>query len=226
MFAPLSTPTVHRPTPSPFIPTNPSVSVLSEFFHSTLFAILAHPDPFHPYRLPILAPYNEAPMAPDLNSLPPSRSISGSPSMARTLSNPGEAAALRGQSPSPSPRSASTSLQAAAAVNAGLQQEDSRSTYTQYIPCHLVPYMEGLRQPHISPLIPLLYCSYSRLRWDLPMVSPPQRWMRQTTLTSSLAQFLLGPYSRALLSMPQGHPAAQLPEIDNHRIQVGDVQRC
>ncbi|KAI9054689.1 hypothetical protein LZ554_001841 [Drepanopeziza brunnea f. sp. 'monogermtubi'] len=46
--------------------------------------------------------------------------------MARTLSNSGEAAALRGQSPSPSPRSASTSLQAAAAVNAGLQQEDSR----------------------------------------------------------------------------------------------------
>jgi hypothetical protein len=69
-------------------------------------------------------------MAPDLNSLPPSRSLSGSPAMTRTLSASGEApaaaAALRGQSPSPSPRSASTSLQAAAAVNAGLQQEDSR----------------------------------------------------------------------------------------------------
>ncbi|KAK2626412.1 hypothetical protein QTJ16_004674 [Diplocarpon rosae] len=67
-------------------------------------------------------------MAPDLNSLPPSRSISlsGSPTMARALSNSAEAAALRGQSPSPSLRSASTSLQAAAAVNAGLQQEDSR----------------------------------------------------------------------------------------------------
>lgn len=67
-------------------------------------------------------------MAPDLNSLPPSRSISGSPIMTRTISNPGDAAsaALRGQSPSPSPRSASTSLQAAAAVNAGLQQEDTR----------------------------------------------------------------------------------------------------
>ncbi|KAK0118283.1 hypothetical protein ONS95_012580 [Cadophora gregata] len=48
--------------------------------------------------------------------------------MARTLSSSGEsgAAALRGQTPSPSPRTASTSLQAAAAVNAGLQQEDSR----------------------------------------------------------------------------------------------------
>ncbi|KAM3085204.1 hypothetical protein ACMFMG_003633 [Clarireedia jacksonii] len=68
-------------------------------------------------------------MAPDLNSLPPSRSLSGSSAMTRTLSASGEApaaAALRGQSPSPSPRSASTSLQAAAAVNAGLQQEDSR----------------------------------------------------------------------------------------------------
>lgn len=52
--------------------------------------------------------------------------------MARTLSSSGEtaaAAALRGQTPSPSPRSASTSLQAAAAVNAGLQQEDSRRMY-------------------------------------------------------------------------------------------------
>lgn len=41
-------------------------------------------------------------------------------------SNPGEAAALRAQSPSPLSRSTSNSLQAAAAVNAGLQQEDPR----------------------------------------------------------------------------------------------------
>ena len=46
--------------------------------------------------------------------------------MARAISNSAEATALRGQSPSPLSRSASTSLQAAAAVNAGLQQEDSR----------------------------------------------------------------------------------------------------
>jgi hypothetical protein len=46
--------------------------------------------------------------------------------MARAISNSGDGAALRGQSPSPLSRSASTSLQAAAAVNAGLQQEDSR----------------------------------------------------------------------------------------------------
>ena len=66
---------------------------------------------------------------PDLNSLPPSRSIPASPSVART--NPGsDAAALRGQSPSPLSRSTSTSLQAAAAVNAGLRQEDSRRTYS------------------------------------------------------------------------------------------------
>ncbi|CZT08216.1 uncharacterized protein RAG0_13364 [Rhynchosporium agropyri] len=46
--------------------------------------------------------------------------------MARTISSSGEPAALRGQTPSPSPRSATTSLQAAAAMNAGLQQEGSR----------------------------------------------------------------------------------------------------
>ncbi|KAI9640690.1 hypothetical protein NHQ30_010999 [Ciborinia camelliae] len=67
-------------------------------------------------------------MAPDLNSLPPSRSSTTSPSMSRATSNPSEYpahASVRGQSPSPSPRSASNSLQAAAAVNAGLQQEEN-----------------------------------------------------------------------------------------------------
>lgn len=67
---------------------------------------------------------------PDLNSLPPSRSISGA-SMSRINTNNGEIAALRGQSPSPSPRSAVTSLQAAAAVNAGLQHEESRRKHTR-----------------------------------------------------------------------------------------------
>jgi len=46
--------------------------------------------------------------------------------MARAISSSGDGTALRGQTPSPLSRSASTSLQAAAAVNAGLQQEDSR----------------------------------------------------------------------------------------------------
>jgi hypothetical protein len=63
-------------------------------------------------------------MAPDLNSLPPSRSGSGSPSMARAMASSGEAAALRAQSPSPLSRS--SSLQAAATVNAGLYQEETR----------------------------------------------------------------------------------------------------
>ncbi|RFU35666.1 hypothetical protein B7463_g633, partial [Scytalidium lignicola] len=66
-------------------------------------------------------------MAPDLNSLPPSRSVTSSPAMTRTISQASsDIAALRGQTPSPSSRRASVSLQAAASVNAGLQQEDAR----------------------------------------------------------------------------------------------------
>ncbi|KAI2609432.1 uncharacterized protein GGS25DRAFT_520225 [Hypoxylon fragiforme] len=64
-------------------------------------------------------------MAPDLNSLPPS-----SPSAIRprimTSSNGNGDSAIRGESASPSPRSASTSLQAAATMNAGLQHEPMR----------------------------------------------------------------------------------------------------
>ena len=47
-------------------------------------------------------------MAPDLNSLPPSRSP------------------VANGNPSPSPRSSSTSLAAAATINAGIQHQDSR----------------------------------------------------------------------------------------------------
>lgn len=53
-------------------------------------------------------------MAPDLNSLPPSRS----PVYANGLD--------RRQPASPSPRSSSVSLAAAATINAGIQQQDSR----------------------------------------------------------------------------------------------------
>ncbi|KAL2061620.1 hypothetical protein VTL71DRAFT_6997 [Oculimacula yallundae] len=53
--------------------------------------------------------------------------------MARTISSSGEAASLRGQTPSPSPRAATTSLQAAAAMNAGLQQEGSRRSSSSSI---------------------------------------------------------------------------------------------
>ena len=99
--------------------------------HSILPSWQTEPIPTLPtpaVHLSLLALYNEPPMAPDLNSLPPSRSISNAPAMHRSISNSGDPTALRGQSPSPSPRSASTSLQAAAAVNAGLQHEDSRRT--------------------------------------------------------------------------------------------------
>lgn len=63
-------------------------------------------------------------MAPDLNSLPPSRSPSGSPLQSRSIHSNSET--LRRQTPSPSPRSSSVSLAAAATINAGMQNQDSR----------------------------------------------------------------------------------------------------
>lgn len=62
-------------------------------------------------------------MAPDLNSLPPSRSPSDGATQARNFGNP---ELLRRQTPSPSPRSSSVSLAAAATINAGMQNQDSR----------------------------------------------------------------------------------------------------
>ncbi|KAL0933097.1 uncharacterized protein CTRU02_212060 [Colletotrichum truncatum] len=73
-------------------------------------------------------------MAPDLNSLPPS-SFPSLPIRSRMSSSNGDsampssttaAAAPRGESPTGSPRRLSTSLQAAATMNAGLQHEPSR----------------------------------------------------------------------------------------------------
>ncbi|KAI1136961.1 hypothetical protein F5Y05DRAFT_389653 [Hypoxylon sp. FL0543] len=64
-------------------------------------------------------------MAPDLNSLPPSSPTSARPRI-MTSSNGNGDSAIRGESASPSPRSASTSLQAAATMNAGLQHEPVR----------------------------------------------------------------------------------------------------
>ncbi|KAI9830939.1 MAG: hypothetical protein M1819_005322 [Sarea resinae] len=68
-------------------------------------------------------------MAPDLNSLPPSRSPSASPMQTRnphptTLEMPTR------QTPSPSPRSPSVSLAAAATMNAGFHNQDSRRSST------------------------------------------------------------------------------------------------
>ncbi|KAI1774914.1 FAD dependent oxidoreductase-domain-containing protein [Hypoxylon cercidicola] len=64
-------------------------------------------------------------MAPDLNSLPPSSPSSARPRIMTSSNNNGDPSA-RGESVSPSPRSASTSLQAAATMNAGLQHEPTR----------------------------------------------------------------------------------------------------
>jgi hypothetical protein len=94
---------------------------------------------------------NRPTMAPDLNSLPPSRSRSTSGSLNMTRTMTGEGTALRGQSPSPSPRSASTSLQAAAAVNAGLQQEDSRRKFKNLRPAS--SYQLGGREMLLKPRI-------------------------------------------------------------------------
>lgn len=63
-------------------------------------------------------------MAPDLNSLPPSRSLTSSPLQSRVMANSPEA--LRRSTPSPSPRSSSVSLAAAATINAGIHNQDSR----------------------------------------------------------------------------------------------------
>ena len=63
-------------------------------------------------------------MAPDLNSLPPSRSQSGSPLQSRAVG--ANAETPRHQTPSPSPRASSVSLAAAATINAGIQNQDSR----------------------------------------------------------------------------------------------------
>lgn len=67
-------------------------------------------------------------MAPDLNSLPPSHSPSGSPLQSRVYHTNPES--LRHQTPSPSPRSSSVSLAAAATINAGIQNQDSRRSST------------------------------------------------------------------------------------------------
>ncbi|KAA6408662.1 MAG: hypothetical protein FRX48_07744 [Lasallia pustulata] len=66
-------------------------------------------------------------MAPDLNSLPPSRSPSDAATQPRNFGNP---ELLRRETPSPSPRSSSVSLAAAATINAGIQNQDSRRSST------------------------------------------------------------------------------------------------
>lgn len=69
-------------------------------------------------------------MAPDLNTLPASSRSNSTRNVPITTTSP-DATTMRGQTPSPIQRSGSTSvtttsLQAAAAVNAGLYHEESR----------------------------------------------------------------------------------------------------
>ena len=70
---------------------------------------------------------------PDINTLPPS----ARPTTPRNMSSPGDATSPRGGSPAPLSRTASMSLQAAAAVNAGLQHEGSRRMF--YFPLQSSP---------------------------------------------------------------------------------------
>ncbi|MCJ1431623.1 hypothetical protein MMC27_000978 [Xylographa pallens] len=67
-------------------------------------------------------------MAPDLNSLPPSRSPDASPFQSRVFGSNAES--LRRQTPSPLQRTSSVSLAAAATINAGIQHQDSRRSST------------------------------------------------------------------------------------------------
>lgn len=71
-------------------------------------------------------------MAPDLNSLPPSRSSEHPPLQTRVFSNNSD----RHRQQTPSPRSSSISLAAAATINAGIQQQhqDSRRSSTSNRP--------------------------------------------------------------------------------------------
>jgi hypothetical protein len=80
-------------------------------------------------------------MAPDLNSLPPSRSPSGSPLQARVHAPSTEA--LHRRPGSPSPRSSSLSLAASASINAGFQNEDSRRSSSSASHRNLPPVQVG-----------------------------------------------------------------------------------
>ena len=80
-------------------------------------------------------------MAPDLNSLPPSRSPSGSPLQPRAHTSSAES--LYRRSGSPSPRSSSLSLAASASINAGFQNEDSRRSSSSTSHRNLPPISVG-----------------------------------------------------------------------------------
>ncbi|KAI1105164.1 hypothetical protein F4804DRAFT_148417 [Jackrogersella minutella] len=87
-------------------------------------------------------------MAPDLNSLPPSSPSSARPRI-MTSSNGNGDSAVRGESASPSPRSASTSLQAAATMNASLQHEPTRRSSSSSLSRHRQSPQMGRRRSTI-----------------------------------------------------------------------------
>ncbi|KAF4625492.1 hypothetical protein G7Y89_g12675 [Cudoniella acicularis] len=85
-----------------------------------------------------------------------------------------EASALRGQSPSPSPRSASTSLQAAAAVNAGLQHEGPRRSSSSSAPRNRQSSHTGRRRSTVL----------MNLQLNDPSLPPPGEMVTDTHIAS------------------------------------------
>lgn len=126
-------------------------------------------------------------MAPDLNSLPPSRLPSGSPLQSRVHAPNMEG--LHRRPGSPSPRSSSLSLAASASINAGFQNEDSRrsspSASHRNIPPVQVGRGSGRRRSTVdinfgldNPPLPGPDAFHLReqghpMRFHSPSVSPP-----------------------------------------------------
>ncbi|KAH8659129.1 hypothetical protein BGZ60DRAFT_414606 [Tricladium varicosporioides] len=152
---------------------------------------------------------------PDLNSLPPSRSITSSPAMARGISST-EATALRGQSPSPSPRSASTSLQAAAAVNAGLQHESPRRSSSSSAPRNHTSSHTGRRRSTVL----------MNLQLNDPSLPPPGEMVNEGHMasyrTSSPQSILSSPI--AATGDPHHNRAPSLGEIHQELEQEQEAQ--
>ena len=83
---------------------------------------------------------------PDLNSLPPSRP----PSVPQARLNGGISEPLPGQLGSPSPRGSSVSLAAAASINAGMQNQESRRSSTSSSRQHPSQQATGRRRSNVA----------------------------------------------------------------------------
>ena len=110
--------------------TTCSISYRVSYWSSSIETFFALPAiifkcPIFKTRVASLSQFSEPDtMAPDLNSLPPSRSPNNSPLHSRVRNSNTEA----DRHQTPSPRSSSVSLAAAASVNAGLQNRESRQS--------------------------------------------------------------------------------------------------